>query len=29
MYARFQVTVDSHDGNNIITFFPVDKSAVP
>ncbi|MFF6968052.1 RHS repeat-associated core domain-containing protein [Streptomyces anthocyanicus] len=28
MYARFQVTVDSHDGNNIITFFPVDKSAV-
>ncbi|MFF7606103.1 RHS repeat-associated core domain-containing protein [Streptomyces parvulus] len=28
MYGRFQVTVDSHDGNNIITFFPVEKSAV-
>ncbi|MFF3879111.1 RHS repeat-associated core domain-containing protein, partial [Streptomyces sp. NPDC001978] len=26
--ARYSVTVDSHDGNNIITFFPVGKSAV-
>ncbi|MEU5308144.1 RHS repeat-associated core domain-containing protein [Streptomyces sp. NPDC021562] len=26
--ARYSVTVDSHDGNNIITFFPMGKSAV-
>jgi RHS repeat-associated protein len=25
--ARYRVTVDSHDGNNIITFFPAGRSA--
>ncbi|TLS46789.1 Rhs protein [Streptomyces montanus] len=28
MRGRFSVTVDSHDSNNIITFFPVGKSFV-